>query len=421
MDNDENLIKRLVQTIGRNVRYAHQFLLTVVRQSTRDNILNSASGLVYSTLMAIVPAFTFIFTFFNALGVLEPLIDVLRVWVTDLAGADAGGQLLEMITRYTRNATSLGVVGLVSFLVTMVLLVNKAWSIINRIFRSSRNYNPIKRFLGFVTFLIVSSLLLAAYMSMESTLTSWYFKIVGIPVGRGLGLYRTYGPSLIVFLILFLVTYFVPNTKVRFNAALIGSLSGMVIITVFSKFTSLVTRSATKYSVIYGSFAAVFLFLFFCYVFWATLFFSVELAYVYQFRPDGSTITGLPQSAAMQLSEGTNIMMLIGSNFRDGKGATTTREMLDRLAIPYNRLQGFLQLLSQLDFITATNNSYTAFIPKQPLESLRLQDLVTAIYGMESIDEVELETAGEAVAREVAGKGVSSLGSLTIENLLQRI
>ena len=147
----------------------------------------------------------------------------------------------------------------------------------------------------------------------------------------------------------------------------------------------------------------------------------VELAYVYQFRPDGSTITGLPQSAAMQLSEGTNIMMLIGSNFRDGKGATTTREMLDRLAIPYNRLQGFLQLLSQLDFITATNNSYTAFIPKQPLESLRLQDLVTAIYGMESIDEVELETAGEAVAREVAGKGVASLGSLTIENLLQRI
>ncbi len=421
MDRSENLVLRWLEGARQNLRYSGQFLSTVLRQSIRDNILNSASGLVYSTLLAIVPALTFLFTFFNALGVLGPLIEVLNQWVIDLAGAEAGGQLLDLITLYTRNATSLGVVGLISFLVTMALLVNKAWSIINRIYRSSRNYNPIKRFAGFITFLIVASLLLAAYVSMQSSLTSWYFKILDIPVGRGFEAIGTFGPSLIVALILFLLIYFVPNTKVRFNAALLGSLSGMVIITVFSKFTSLLTRMATNFSVIYGSLAAVFLFLFFCYVFWATVFFSVVLAYVFQFRPDGSTITGLPQSAAMQLSEGTNIMMLIGSNFRDGKGATTTRQMLDRLAIPYNRLQAFLQLLSQLDFITPTNNSYTAFIPKQPLDNLRLQDLVNALYGLESIDEVEHDTAGEAVAKEVKAKGIASLGSLTIENLLQRI
>ena len=421
MDRSENLVKRYLASIASNIKHAHQFLLTVVRQSTRDNILNSAAGLVYSTLLAIVPALTFLFTFFNALGVLEPLLQVLNQWFSELAGAEAGGELMAMISRYTRNATSLGVVGLVSFLVTMVLMVNKAWSIINRIYRSSRNYNPIKRFAGFITFLIVASLLLAAYVSMESSLSSWYFKILDIPIGRGLTVIWTFGPTLIIILILFLLISFVPNTKVRFNAALLGSLSGMVIITVFSKLTSLLTRKATNYSVIYGSFAAVFLFLFLCYVFWATILFSVELAYVFQFRPDGSAIVGLPQSPALQLSEGTNIMMLIGSNFKEGKGATTTREMLDRLAIPYNCLQAFLQLLTQLGFITATNNSYTAFIPNKPLETLKLQDLVTALYGFQTMDEVERDTAGEAVAREVEQKGIASLGTLTLENLLERI
>ena len=106
MDRSENLVRRYLASIAPNIKHAHQFLLTVVRQSTRDNILNSAAGLVYSTLLAIVPALTFLFTFFNALGVLEPLLQVLNVWFSELAGAEAGGELMAMIGRYTRNATT---------------------------------------------------------------------------------------------------------------------------------------------------------------------------------------------------------------------------------------------------------------------------------------------------------------------------
>jgi membrane protein len=411
----------LLENVRRNLSHAGQFVARVIRQSMRDNILTSASGLVYSTLLAIVPAVTFLFTFFNLFGVLEPLIGFISQWLVDFVGQESGIELMSMLNHYTRNATSLGVVGLVSFLVTMVLLINKAWSVINRLFRSSRSQNPVKRFAGFVTFLIVASLLLAAYVSMESVLSSWYFNLLGIPIGRGTYLLRKFAPTATLLLVLFLLIYLVPNAKVNLSSALLGSISGTVIITIFSKFSSLLTNMAANFSVIYGSFAAVFLFLFFCYVFWATVFFSVELAYVHQFRPEATRYTGLPQSPALQLSQGTNIMMLIGSNFRDGKGETTIKEMLERLAIPFDRLQGFLQLLTHLNFITPTNNSHTSYIPKQPLEQLRLQELVTALYGLESIEEIERDTAGEAVSRQVEEQGISSLGTLTIDNLLQRV
>nr|WP_319473148.1 YihY/virulence factor BrkB family protein [uncultured Sphaerochaeta sp.] len=407
--------------VQQNLKRLSTFFSAVFRQAMKDNFLNSASGLVYSTLLAIVPAATFLFTFFNAFGVMEPLVSFLSQWFTELAGEEAGGQLMILLTQYTRNATSLGVVGLISFLITMVLLINKVWIVINRIYRSSRSRNALKRFAGYISFLIVATLLLAAYVSAQSILTSWYLNLIGVTLGRWSVAASAIAPSFIVALVIFLLIYLVPNTKVRFDSAILGSIAGLLVINIFSKLTSLLTSMASRFSVIYGSFAAIFLFLFFCYVFWATVFFSVELAYVHQFRPEVSSFRGLPQSPALQLSEGTNIMMLIGSNFREGKGATSTKELLDRLAIPYNRLQGFLGLLTQLQFITPTNSSQTSYIPKQPLDTLRLQDLVKGLYGMETIDEVEHDTAGEAVAEQVQDRGVSALGNLTIEQLLQRI
>ena len=407
--------------VQQNLKRLSTFFSAVFRQAMKDNFLNSASGLVYSTLLAIVPAATFLFTFFNAFGVMEPLVSFLSQWFTELAGEEAGGQLMILLTQYTRNATSLGVVGLISFLITMVLLINKVWIVINRICRSSRSRNALKRFAGYISFLIVATLLLAAYVSAQSILTSWYLNLIGVTLGRWSVAVEAIAPSFIVALVIFLLIYLVPNTRVRFDSAILGSIAGLLVINVFSKLTSLLTSMASRFSVIYGSFAAIFLFLFFCYVFWATVFFSVELAYVHQFRPDVSSFRGLPQSPALQLSEGINIMMLIGSNFREGKGATSTKELLDRLAIPYNRLQGFLGLLTQLQFITPTNSSQTSYIPKQPLDTLRLQDLVKGLYGMETIDEVEHDTAGEAVAEQVQDRGVAALGNLTIEQLLQRI
>jgi membrane protein len=390
-------------------------------QTIHDNIFQSASSMVYSTLMAIVPGLTFVFTFFGAFGVLQPVIEFLAEWFTEMFGPEAGAQLLTLVEKYTANATSLGVVGLVSFLITMLLLINKVWSVINQIFRTSRDRNPIKRLAGFVTFLIISCLLIAAYISIQSLMNSWYSKLLGVSVEGWSKVVGIVVPLLIIWSIFFLLTYFVPNIKVHFSSATLGALVGMILILGFSKLMSKLTGMAANFSVIYGSFAAIFLFLLWCYYFWAVVFYCVELTFVHQFRPDTQVYKGLPQSPALQLSEGANIMMLIGSNFHTGKGSTTTKEIIERLAIPANRLYGFLELLTQLNFITPTNTGHTEFIPKKPLENMKVLDLVKALYGLENMSLDEQNTAGEAIALQIQDHGIASLGNLTIENLLMRI
>ncbi|WP_320129975.1 YihY/virulence factor BrkB family protein [uncultured Sphaerochaeta sp.] len=392
-----------------------------MNQSLHDNVFQSASSMVYSTLMALVPGVTFIFTFFGAFGVLQPVTDFLSQWFTELFGANAGTQLISLLEKYTANATSLGVVGLISFLITMVLLINKVWSVINQIFRTSQDKKPLTRLAGFITFLIISCLLAAAYISVQSLMNSWYSKLLGLSVEGWSRVIGIVVPLLIVWAIFFMLSYFVPNIKVHFSSAAIGALTGLILINIFSRIMSKLTGMATNFSVIYGSFAVIFIFLFWCYYFWTVVFYCVELTYVHQFRPDKQVFKGLPQSPALQLSEGMNIMMLIGSNFRKGSGSTTTKEIIERLAIPDNRLYGFLDLLSQLGFITPTNNGHTEFIPKQPLENMRVQDLVFSLYGLDNINANEKNTAGEAIALQVKDHGIASLGNLTIENLLQRV
>lgn len=411
----------LIRTIKKQSLAAVKLASLAFNQAMKDNVMQSASSMVYSTLMALVPAVTFIFTFFSAFGVLEPLIDLLRQWLSDIVGPEAGYQLMDLLNLYTTNATSLGVVGLISFLITMVLLINKVWTVINHIFRTTRNRNSLKRLANFVTFLIVACLLVAAYISIQTVVNTWYLNLIGGSVALWSRIVGVVAPIVTTWAILFMLTFFVPNTKVRFSSAMVGSVSGTLFLMVVSKFLFLLSSMATKYSVIYGSLAVVFLFLILFYVFWAVVFYCIELAYVHQFRPDFQVYKGLPQSPALQLCEGMNIMMLIGSNFRNGGGATTTKEMMDRLAIPDLRLNGFLELLTMLKFITPTNNGHTTFIPMQPLENLKVQDLVNALYGLDTIEIEERDTAGEAIASQVQARGVSSLGNLTIENLLQRI
>ncbi|MFA6892267.1 MAG: YihY/virulence factor BrkB family protein [Sphaerochaetaceae bacterium] len=391
------------------------------RMGMKDNIFTAASSMVYSTLMALVPGFTFLYSFFGAFGVLQSFVEEMGKLFAQVFGQQAAEQFLNLINTYTGNAMRLGVVGLLSFLVTMVLLINKVWNQVNRIFRTSIDRNLVKRILSFVTFLIISVLVGAAYISIEGKLNTWYARIIGRYISFWDKVFGFLAPASLIWFILFMLTYFVPNVRVQGKAAFFASLYGTIAMMIANLIFSSLTTLVARYSVIYGSFAALFLFLLWMYFFWVICFWVVEFTYVYQFRPDLQKFKGLPQSPALQLSEGINIMMLIASNFRDGKGVTETREIIERLAVSEYRLYGFLDLMTDLKFITPTNNQHTSYTVARPLEDLKVQDLAGALYSLESMGVEDRDTAGESVAAEIKEHGITSLGDLTIENLLQRV
>jgi len=402
---------------------AGHILNVTVNHFMVDNSFLAASGMVYTSLTALIPAMTVFFTFFGALGVLDPFKKMLANAIDDVIQSNLGTQFLPYIDNYTSNATSLGIVGIISFLLTMVLLINRVWALINGIYRTSTNRNIISRFANFITFVIMSILLIAAFVSFQTKFSTKYSEVVGTPLDANIfiSLLSRFLPFIIVFISIFLLIMFVPNTKVDFKAATVGSFVGSIIISFVNYSLFNLSDYFINLSVIYGSLASIFLMLVLVYLAWAVVFFSAELAFVYQFRPDLDKNNGMQHSPAIFLSEGVNIVMLIGSNYKEGKGATSTREMNERLGIPDKWLYGYLDFLSSINFIIPTNNGKTTFIPSKPLDQLKVQELVDGLYGLELISSEDRDTAGEAISIQIHSHGIESLGSLSIENLLERV
>ena len=150
-----------------------------------DNCFLNASGMVYTTLTAFIPAITVFVTFFGALGVLEPFQDLLILGINEMFGNGVGDAFITTVNGYAQNAMSLGIVGLVSFLITMILLINRVWSVINSIFRTSTDRNMFQRFANFISFLIITILIFAALFNIESSLSQKYAQLLGKQIDQG--------------------------------------------------------------------------------------------------------------------------------------------------------------------------------------------------------------------------------------------
>jgi len=381
-----------------------------------------ASGAVYTTLISLVPLVSFLMSFLTLFNVIQPFFTLLDELFVSILGEQAGAEFSTWIEEYSTKASGLGIVGFISFIITSVLLIDKVWTIVNHIYRTSPSRGKVwKRMLAFLTILIVGAALLVAYISIKSLLSARVANLLGWASleNRGLAVIRTIVPWFIVWVFIFLIIMAAPNTKVSSLSATLGALVGTVAVAIVNLVFSGLISLGFNYSVIYGSFAAIFLFLLWVYLMWIAILAAVEVSYVHQYRPDKISLTR-PVSPAEQLANGINVMMVVGSNFRSGSGETRVKDIAEKLLMNDRELFSVIDMLAEKKFVIATNPAKTAYLPAKPLEDMKIVDLVSALYG-EVYLEQNLDTIGDAIATQVSDKGIKTLGNLTIYNLLERI
>ena len=390
-----------------------------LRGMERDNITILASGMVYSTLIAIIPCLTFLIAFLSAFGVLQPFMHMISMLLEDTFGTGTGRELVGYIEQFSSNAMSLGVIGLVSFICTGLLLVNKIYTTVNQIFRTKPSSGAVRRFTAFLSFLILGALMVAAVFAVQSIVDSTLRNMI-IGDEKQSGLMRNLLSFAIIWIGLTLLFKAVPNTKISFSSASVGATTGSISLMVATFIFRLVTARMVRYSVIYGSMASLFVSLLFLFICWFIILFSAELVYVHQFRPDKTLLLGNSQSPSRQVSEAVNALLLISDKYRRGDGAMGQKELVRRLAIPSARLSAYLSDFEDARMIMAVNTQRTLFAPARPLDQIKLGDVMRVLYGGVA-DEDSIETIGEAVAADFFRSGTASLENVTVENLLERI
>ena len=176
----------------------------------------------------------------------------------------------------------------------------------------------------------------------------------------------------------------IPNARVRFTSAL---MAGIVAGTAFALFQwgyLYVQRWMTSYNAIYGSFAALPLFLVWMQTSWQILLFGGELSFAYQnvvrFGEERESLRiSYDQRRKILLS----VMLTVVRHFRDEGGATPAETIRRRLELPTRIVNDVLYQLVQAGQLIAVpmgdDDRDMAFMPAHDLATLTLRGVLEAV------------------------------------------
>ena len=276
----ESKKKGLKRTLG--------YVWSFIEQFNEDSASMLSNGMVYSTLIAIIPCFAVIYAVLNALGALEPVVDLIENTIMSTFGQGTGDTLVGYLRIFTENAMGMGVVSILSFGLTFVLLIDKIFTVINKIYHTPKKGKIVTRYLKYIGIIIIGILAIALMVYLVGRFNSVSVRMRKLPELSGLQkVFKTLIPIALIFGLMLAMICLIPNCKVRFLSVLIGAIVGTVGVYGLVKVFQFVVSWSVKYSVIYGSLATLLFFFMFLSYLWKIIFAAVIVSYVHQTQTTG--------------------------------------------------------------------------------------------------------------------------------------
>ena len=247
------------------------FFKLLVKNYSEDGCQSTAAALTYQTLFAVVPLLTITYTVLEAFEAFSGVGDVLQDFVFDNVVPESISVVQEYIQEFSSQAMSLSgpslvVVGLTAFL--MMHTIEKSF---NDIWKIKEPREGFQRILMYWAILTLGPVLM--FLGLAST--TYLFSL---PIITGVGASTLLGVvPLVLNTALFTLMYVaVPNCQVPIRHSVIAA---AVVAIGFELVKQLFGRvlGMTDFAVIYGTYAAVPLFLIWLYVSWTIVLFGAEL------------------------------------------------------------------------------------------------------------------------------------------------
>ncbi len=258
-------------------------LMLAIEFFTTKRVMNQAAALTYSTLLAIVPIMAVVFAIARGFGYSK----YIETWFRDVLASQpqVADTIIGFVNSYlihTKSGIFFGF-GLVFMLCTVLMLtsniertLNNIWQVKmpRSIFRTCTDYLAM---FFMIPIIIVFTSGISIFMSTIFTHLHNYL-LLG-PLVRSVIVLMPYVIMSLIFIALYV---FMPNTKVKIQYAIIpGILSGVAM--QWLQFFYIHSQIwVSSYNAIYGSFAALPLFMLWVQLSWSICLFGAELSYTSQ-------------------------------------------------------------------------------------------------------------------------------------------
>lgn len=364
-----------------------RLLYVLVRDFFDGQITMRAMGLVYTSLLSLVPLLALSFSLLKAFDIHDALRPVLLRFLAPL-GAGAA-QVTDMVIGFVENVQVgvLGVVGLALLLYGVISLIQKVEAGCNYIWQVRQPRSIGRRFSEYLSVLIVGPLVVLTATTMTASVTSNLLvqQIAAIePFGTTLLLVGKLVPYFLYAIGFTFLFMFMPNTRVRLAPAFAGGLFSGVLWQSASLVFAAVAGEASNVNAVYSSFALLIFLLIWLYVSWLIMLLGCRVAFLIQ-HPEQLSRTPYPPRACADREEALALLVmgLVGYNYVHGQPPWSVDRLARYLRAVPAHVYSIIDRLVAARMLVETDAHNTCILPRRDIDGLTIDEVLAAVRGDE--------------------------------------
>ncbi len=352
-----------------------RIILLASRGFMRDHCQKTASVLTYYSLLNVVPVVAVAFAMAKGFG-LEKLIEKQILQMAEKANwqADITNQIISFSHNLLNQAKGglIAGIGVVMLLWTVISIMGKIEESLNEIWEIKKTRTLVRKFSDYMAMMVLGPVLLII-SSSATVLVASHVKVIVNKIVL-LGVF-----SKVIFLLLNLLPYasiwvlltmlylIMPNSKIPIRSAILGGVVAGTIAQIVQWIYIKFQIGVASYGAIYGSFAALPLFLAMLQMSWMIVLFGAEIAYAkehyetFGFHPDYSRLSVSSKKILM-----LRIFHLLTKKFSFGEKPMSALQIAQAVEIPVRLVRQLLLELSEVGLVVETAKGVKGEVGFQP-------------------------------------------------------
>lgn len=284
--------------------------------------------------------------------------------------------LVKLANDAASNSAALTISGILLVLTTVFGLMRNIENTFNRIWGVRRRRSWYRTFADYFIILLLIPFVVTAAMGVLTALESESVSRAVGPFRFVLGL----GQYALVVLVFSSLYRFVPNTKVKFQYALLaGFIAGTLWVLLSWGYVQFQFGLA-RYALILSAFAQFPMLLMWVYLSWAVVLLGCEVAYAYQHeRTFALERYASGASFAYREAVGLRAMVEIGHRFAEGGPGFNAENASQEWNVPLRLLGGVLDALVKSGLLAERAGEPETYLPGRPLDRIIAGDIIRAL------------------------------------------
>jgi membrane protein len=365
-----------------------RIIILAFRGYDEDRCLLRASSLTFYTLLSVVPVVAMFFGVAKGFGFEKRLEN--QLFERFPGQEEVLGQVINFansLLEQTKGGLIAGVGLLVLFWSVLKVLghiemaLNDIWEI-----KQQRSWG--RKFSDYLSIMLISPILVlmsgsaTVFITTQVTQIAQKVELLGV-ISPLISFLLKFTPYVLIWALFTILYIIMPNTRVNFKAGLLGGVVAGTLYQIAQGIYISFQIGAAKYNAIYGSFAALPLFLMWVQISWWIVLFGAELSFAnqnvdtYEYEPDSLKVSpGFKKLLTLQIAH------LLIKKFANGDKPLTDTQISGLLEMPIRLVHNILFDLVASDLVSETRTKADksfAYQPASDINKLTIQYVLEAL------------------------------------------